>query len=294
MTLRHFRIFAAVCDEMNMTEAAGRLFISQSAVSQAIAELENYYGVRFFERFSRKLYLTPAGEKLLSYVQHIIQLDSDIEKYMKSLHENGLIRFGASVTVGTCVLPKLISRFKHNNPDSVIEVYEDNTENIEKKILGNKIDIGLIEGDIVSQDLNITPFMDDELILVCSKSHRFSALEEVEPRELEKESFIIREAGSGTRRTFEDIMNANNFSWKSGWICNNVDTIKAAVAEGLGISVISGRAVENEVESGILLAKKIKGIQFKRNFKIIFHKNKYLTEPMKSFINLCCNSTLQI
>lgn len=292
MTLRHFKIFAAVCDGMNMTEAAKRLFMSQSAVSQAIAELENYYGVRFFERLSRKLYLTPAGEKLLSYVQHIMQMNTDIDKYMESLHENGLIRLGASVTVGTCVLPKLASLFKKNNPDSVIEVYEDNTEKIEKRILCNRTDIGLVEGDIASPDLAATPFMDDELILICGREHRFAELPEIEPLELEKEVFIIREAGSGTRRTFEDIMKAGNISWKAGWICNNADTIKAAVAECLGISVISGRAVEREIESGILLGKKIKGICFKRKFKITFHKNKYLTVPMKNFIDLCTNSKL--
>jgi len=161
MTLRHFKIFVAVCDNMNMTASAESLFISQSAVSQAIAELEKHYDVRLFERLSRKLYLTQAGEKLLSYARHIIKLNLEVEQSMKALHENSLIRLGASVTIGTSVLPKLISTFKQLTPSTVIEVCEDNTQQIERQILRDEIDIALIEGEITSPDINSILFMDD-------------------------------------------------------------------------------------------------------------------------------------
>lgn len=287
MTLRHFRIFVAVCDSMNMTAAAQSLFMSQSAISQAIAELEKYYNVRLFERLSRKLYLTQAGEKLLSYARHMIRMNAEIEKDMKTLHENGSIRIGASVTVGTNVLPKLVSCFKRTNFETWIEVFEDNTEQVEKLILHDKIDIGLVEGETTSPDIINTPFMEDELVLICSAAHRFAGLSMIEPHELEKEDFIIREKGSGTRKTFEDVMTANKLSWKVTWTCNNADTIKMAVAQGLGVSVISKRVVEKETASGTLCATIINGIQFVRKFKIVYHKNKYLTDPMKKFITLC-------
>jgi DNA-binding transcriptional LysR family regulator len=287
LTLRHFKIFVTVCDNMNMTAASEILFMSQSAVSQAIAELEKYYDVRLFERLSRKLYLTQAGDKLLSYARHIIRMNEDIEKDMEALHKKGSIRIGASVTVGASVLPKLVSDFKQSNSEVLIKVFEDNTKQIEKQILQDKIDIALVEGDTTSPDLVSKPFMEDELVLICGNRHRFSNFSVIEPHELEKEDFIIREKGSGTRKTFEDIMSANNLSWRETWTCNNADTIKMAVSEGLGISVISNRAVINEVKTGALKTKKIKGIRFEREFKIIFHKNKYLTIPMKEFISSC-------
>lgn len=287
MTLRHFKIFVAVSDSMNMTVAAESLFMSQSAISQAIAELEKYYDVRLFERLSRKLFLTQAGEKLLSYARHMIRMNTEVEKDMKALHENGSIRIGASVTVGANVLPRLVSAFKQLNPEASIEVFEDNTQQVEKLILHDKIDIGLVEGETTSLDIINTPFMDDELVLICGASHRFAGLSMIEPHELEKEDFIIREKGSGTRKTFENVMTANKLSWKVTWTCNNADTIKMAVTEGLGVSVISKRSVEKEVASGTLYATIINGIRFDRKFKIVYHKNKYLTEPMKKFINLC-------
>ena len=289
MTLRHFNIFIAVCDTMNMTSAAEMLFISQSAVSQAIAELEKHYEVQLFERLSRKLYLTQAGQKLLSYARHMIRMNTEVENDMKMLHENGSIRIGASVTVGTHVLPKLVSRFNQFSPKTDIEVFEDNTAKIENLILHDQIDIGLVEGETTSPDILTRTFMEDELVLICGAGHRFAGHPTVEPSALEKEKFIIREQGSGTRKTFENAMTAHNLTWKVIWTCNNADTIKMAVAEGIGVSVISKRAVASEVASGLLFQTAVKGIEFKRQFKIIYHKNKYLTKSMKQFIDFLHN-----
>ncbi|MDF2675950.1 MAG: transcriptional regulator, LysR family [Bacillota bacterium] len=287
MTFRHFKIFIAVCNTNNMTAAAKTLFMSQSAVSQAIAELEKYYDVNLFERLSRKLYITQEGEKLLNYALNITRMNTDLENDMKSLCKKGFIRIGASVTVGAYFLPQLITEFKKISPETEIIVFEDNTEKIELMILNSEIDIGLVEGEIVSSDIINEEFMDDELVLICGKNHEFSKLNIIKPFQLEQENFIIREKGSGTRKTFEDIMDKNNLSYKANWICNNADTIKLAVAEGHGISVISKLSVINEVKSNLLLEKKIKGIEFKRKFKLIYHKNKFFTEPINKLMDLC-------
>ena len=290
MTLRHFKIFIEVCNTMNMTEASKSLFISQSAVSQAIAELEKYYGIRLFERLSRKLYLTQAGEKLLSYARHMLRMSMEAENDMKQLRESSLIRIGASVTIGAHILPKMVSRFNRTYPQAEIEVFEDNTEAIEKLILNDDIDMGLVEGEIQSPDIKKQPFMEDELVVICPAFHRFAKHLVINPNELEKEKFIIREKGSGTRKLFEEIMAANQLNWQPIWTCNNADTIKMAVGEGLGISVISKRAAENEIRSGFLCQTKLEGIQFKRHFKVIHHKNKYITKTMEQFMEICMSS----
>lgn len=287
LTLRHFQIFVTVCDKMNMTAAAGVLFMSQSAVSQAIGELESYYDIRLFERLSRKLYLTQAGEKLLGYARHIIRMNMDVENEMRVISRNGAVRVGASVTIGACVLPKLAASFLKGMPGSTVEVIEDNTAKIEQLILNDKLDLGLVEGEVSSPDIINKSFAEDMLVLVCGKNHPFAKRSSVESRELETENFILREVGSGTRKTFEDVMSENALTWRTAWTCNNVDTIKAAVAEELGVSVISKLAIGREVESGLLCSVNINGLSFKRRFKLIYHKNKYLTETMKKFIDFC-------
>jgi len=287
MTLRHFQIFVTVCDQMNMTAAARSLYMSQPAVSQAVAELEDHYQVRLFERLSRRLYLTRAGEKLLGYARHIIRLNKDAETSMLSLNHNGTVRVGTSVTIGSCILPKLAADFTAKFPQTSIEVEEDNTAKIEQLLLQDKLDLGLVEGEIVSGDLFCRSFAEDSLVLICGRGHPFYQRNEVDPIELEQENFILRETGSGTRKTFEAAMAERGIRWKAGWTCNNTDTIKSAVAEGLGISVISERAVKEETRTGLLHSISIAGMGFSRQFKLVYHKNKYLTAAIQQFSNFC-------
>ncbi|MCU6708799.1 LysR family transcriptional regulator [Paenibacillus sp. J5C_2022] len=287
MTLRHLQIFIAVCDKMNMTAAANTLYVSQSAVSQAIAELEAHYGIRLFERLSRKLYLTRAGEKLLGYARHILRMYSDAESEMRAMHETGLIRVGASVTIGATVLPKLAAAFQLQTPGARMEVVEDNTTKIEGMLLVDHLDLGLVEGDVTQTDLVCKPFAEDTLVCICGQGHPFWERESVGAKELEGENFILREAGSGTRNTFEEVMSGHGLSWTATWTCNNADTIKMAVAEGLGISVISQRAVHMEVDTGLLRTVKVEGLSFRRQFKLAYHKHKFLTDAMESFIRYC-------
>lgn len=287
MTLRHFQIFVAVCDTMNMTAAGRTLFLSQSAVSQAVAELERHYGVRLFERLSRKLYLTPAGEMLLGYARHIVGLNTEIEKGMQSLHAFGLLRVGASVTVGASVLPKLAAAFLRANPEIRLEAVEDNTHRIERQLLRGEVDVGLVEGSVADPDLVCRPFLRDELVLVCGGKDPLTEKGSVAPRELARQPFIIREKGSGTRRTFEDVMAANGLAWHAVWTCNNADTIKNAVAENLGVSVISRRSVEAEVKAGCLRIVRTEPLLFTRVFQIVTHKNKYISAPLRAFLDFC-------
>ncbi len=286
MTLRHFKIYVTVCDTMNMTIAGERLFLSQSAVSQAISELERHYETKLFDRLSRKLYLTPSGHKLLSYARHIVSMNEEAACEMKNLKEQGYLRIGASVTVCTCVLPKYISKCRKLWPRTKTEVYEENTERIEDLLLHNNIDLGIVEGCIKSGDIISLPYLEDELVPVCGAEHPFHNRKEISPSQLSLENFIIREAGSGTRKTFEEVMSANQISWNAGWICNNVDTIKSAVQENLGITVISERAVQRELQRGELIRLYVPGLEFKRTFKICYHKYKYHSEAMDNFIDL--------
>lgn len=287
MTLRHLEIFVAVCDRMNMTAAAGDLFLSQSAVSQAVAELEAHYGARLFERLSRRLYLTEAGSRLLSYGRHILRMSRDAESELRALSQGGTVRVGASVTIGTCVLPRLTADFLHTSPQCRVEVVEDNTAGIETLLLKDRLDLGLVEGSLTSGDLVGRPFTEDRLVLLCGRGHPLAVRDEVEPQELEGQDFILREMGSGTRRTFETGMARLGLSWREAWTCSNTDTIKAAVAEGLGLSVLSLRAVRAELEAGTLHHLEAEGLTFFRRFQVVHHRHKFLTPAMNDFMTCC-------
>lgn len=287
MTLRHLKIFVTVCDTLNMTASAELLYMTQPAVSQAIAELEEHYEVRLFERLSRKLFLTAPGRELMGYARHMIRMSIEAEHAMKSLKTDGSLRVGASVTVGGYVLPGLVRRFREDNPGTEIVAVENNTEMIERMVVRDEIDIGLVEGELTSAELVAYPFLQDELVIVCPPDHRFARGGRIEPHELEGEPFIIREPGSGTRKTFEQAMAGCRVSWKAAWTCSNTDTIKMAVAEGIGIAALSRLAVQHEISAGRLCEVAVRDLKFDRRFRVIYHKNKFFTEVMKRFTDLC-------
>ena len=289
LTFRHLSIFVCVCDTGNMTAAGEKLLMAQPSVSQAIMEMEKRYGVKLFERLGKKLYITMAGKKLLSYARHIINLHEEMNRGMQEIKDGGgVLRIGASVTIGACILVEIVQNFNKLYPNIKIETLVDNTKIIEEMLLVDEVDIGLIEGTVRSREIILQPFMDDELVLICGPQHRWRNKPFITISELENTDFVIREKGSGTRELFESVMAVHGIQWRESWICNNAETIKNAVQAGIGVSVISKMVVEDEVENGNLSIVKIKDVRFTRKFNIAFHKNKYITEVITSLID-CVN-----
>ena len=116
MTLRHLRIFVAVCETGSMTAASAQMFIAQPSISLAISEMEEYYGVKLFDRISRKLYLTDNGRRALQYARHLIDLFDEMEQGIRDQDAVGQLRVGTSITIGTYLLPQYINRLKQVYP----------------------------------------------------------------------------------------------------------------------------------------------------------------------------------
>lgn len=287
MTIRHLRVFITVADLGSMTKAAEELFIAQPSVSQTIKELEDSYNVRLFERLSRKLYITEAGKKLLSYARYIVSLFDEMEQKMRQSAESSTLKIGTSVTVGTCILSKLYKKFLSNYPNADIKSIVDNTTVIEEMVLKSEIDFGLVEGPLHSKDIIAKPFMDDELILICGREHPFRTRPYVDMEDLSRADFILRERGSGTRELFENFMLTQGITLNIKGTCNNAETIKNVVISNMGVSVISKMIVDRELKNRQLFEVKIDNIEFKRKFHIIYHKNKYISNPIENFWKLC-------
>jgi DNA-binding transcriptional LysR family regulator len=281
------QIFICVCDESNMTRAAYKLHMTQPSVSLAIHELESHYMVRLFERLGHRLYITEAGRRLLVYARHITNLNQQAESAMRTLGELCTLRIGASVTIGESVLVDLLQYMHKINPLQEIFSEIHNTAELEAMLLKDELDIALVEGKIQSEYLIAQPFMLDELLFVVSPRSKILQKEEITAIDLAELKFFVRETGSGTRNLFETIMNQNNIKIQIAGVYNNAETIKKAVMAELGASVISRRAVNDELAHGKLAIFKIKNITFKRNFSIVYHKNKYISPELKSMIEIC-------
>lgn len=287
MTLRHLEIFVAVADIGSMTGASERLYISQPTVSQAIMELERYYGTKLFDRMGKKLYRTQAGERLLSYARHVTSLVSEMALQMTQVEATGILRVGASATVGIRFLPERVKRFRSTVHGIQIQAVVKNTLDIEQLLLKNELDIGLVEGDVHSADLLVVPFAEDELVIVCGKEHPLYGKSKIGPLELQNQSYLMREVGSGTRELFEYAMAAKGLSWNVVWESNSFESITAAAEQNIGLAVLSKDLVQPALETGQLWCISTPFLNLKRKWRIIYHKNKYQTAAMQAFIELC-------
>ena len=294
MTLRHFRIFIAVCENNSMTAAGKKLHMTQPSVSIAIRELEENYGVKLFDRVSRRLYITETGKQLLAYATHIVSLADEVEVGIKDWDSFGTLRVGASVAIGFGILPSYVKAFEEENPSVRVNVAVNDTKTIEEYILSNTVDIALIEGNVNSPNIEQIKFMDDELILVCSTEHPFSSYDEIDLDMLDGQDFILRERGSDDREFFESFLAANELEINIRWESISIIIIFEAVKAGLGLTILPEVIVKAGVSLGNVHMIKIKNVSLKRQFSIIYQKNKFLTKSAKKFINLCINNNIKL
>jgi DNA-binding transcriptional LysR family regulator len=289
MTIRHLRIFIEVADSGKMSAAAKRLFISQPTVSQAIKELEEHYGGLLFDRLSKKLYITERGKRLLSYARNVVKQFDDMEDMMLQGNYIEKIRIGATNTVGNCILGEVIKSFKEINPHIEIYSYVNNTKDVEEKLLKSELDIGIIEGKVKSPDLISIPELNDFLVLVCSMEHPFAKQKIIRLKDLEKESFAMREQGSGTRELFERYMLERGLQIRVAFEANSSDPIIKSVIDNQCLAVISVRLVEEEIRSRKLYAIRNTDSGWDRFFSVVYHKNKVVTDEMKDLIEVVKN-----
>ena len=288
MTLRHLEIFLKVADTGSMRAAANELFITQPTVSGSIAELEKECNVLLFERLNKRLYITEAGKKLRQYASKMLNLQDEIIRQIASAENNTPLKIGATVTVGTCILPEYISKMKGIRTKVLI----DNTAKIEQGILNNSLDIGLVEGRITSEDVIATPFMRDEMMLICREDNRFAKKSSIRLAEIKDEPMIFREENSGTRIVIDEAIEAAGVKVDVLWNCNNTQTILNAVRLGIGVSILSPKLLEGY--SG-LTAVPIRDVSIERNFQLLIHKDKYISRNLEYVINLIMrkNETIQ-
>ena len=281
MTIRHLMVFTAVADAGGMSAAAKKLHVSQPTVSQAIAELEKYYGVKLFERLSQKLYLTKEGELMLSFSRHILDSFDQMEQAMDQAVKKTCLRIGCSVTVGTCLINDILDQARVKMPDLRINVVVANSSDIEQAILCNEVDLGIVEGILKSNELLITPVCEDELVVVCGSCHPLAKEKIITLDMLMGQDYISRESGSAERNQLEKLFEEHGLQLVRTFCSTNTEAIKNAVIRGRGIAVLSGRMIEKERAAGDIVVLPIEGIKVTRNINLAIHKNKYISKSIK-------------
>lgn len=288
MTIRHMIIFRTVCETgYNSTKAAEALHMTQPAVSLAIKELEQYYGVHLFDRIGRRLQITDAGQHFLQYAIHISDLFSDMETGLRDWESKGVLRIGASITIGSQFLPSYVKAFSELCPGLDVRVTVEQSERLEHKILANELDCALIEG--IAHDPNIVSeaYMKDHLSVICGTDKGWTQGQVISIEDFQRQRFLLREKGSGTREVFDRVITQAGIHVTPVWEAMSTTALVNAVINGLGIAVLPHRMILPALRQGLIYTVKVEGLSFSRNFHIIHHKDKFLTASAKKFIALC-------
>ncbi len=276
MTIRHLKIFLAVAESGSMSAAAKSLYITQPSVSQAVRELEEHYQIRLFERLNHRLYITDEGRRLFDEARPIVQNFDMLETNMTRLQGRHRLRIGVSMTVGTCVLPRLRQDLSSSLTGQDLYFYSGNTHTIEDKLLRSELDFGIVEGIVHAQDLVSIPIIDDFLVLCCSNDHPLAARPVLYPRDLTGVDFAIREEGSGTRALFVNYLKTQHIDMRISLEATSPETIRAMVKTSRMMTVMSVRLLEEDIRNRTIHVFKSTGHSWDRTFKLVHHKNKKL------------------
>ncbi len=277
--------FLAVAEHLNYTRAAEALFLTQPAVSRQMQALHRATGVRLVEQLGKSLALTDAGQAFLREAQ---QLRGDLARAGEVLEglrggAAGRLRIGASSTPGLYVLPPALGRFLRERPGAKLEFRLANTLAIEEALLRNELDVGFVGGHLVNTDLEAEPLVGDEVLVYAARTHPLARARRIRPEQLVEQTFITREAGSATRRTFEAWLAGRGLALRHVIELACPEAIKRLVAAGVGVAMSSCQGLPKQ--GGGFRTLRVPGLEIRRQLLVVRHKDKVLTPLLEEFVN---------
>ena len=293
-SLRQLEIFVAISRTGSVSRAAEALSLSQSAMSTALSELERQFDLQLFDRVGKSLRINETGQQLLPRAVELLDRAKEIENLLQGHAGFGHMRIGATLTVGNYLATILVARFLQEHPESRIQLQVHNTSTIVQQIANYELDLGLIEGDCNHPDIEVQPWVADELVVFSAPSHPLAKQRKVSLEQLLQEDWILREKGSGTRETFDRAFHSHHSKLKIRLELEHTEAIKRAVESGLGIGCISRLALKDAFRRGSLVPISTPNLDLNRFFYFLWHKQKYQTTGIREFLNLCKRLTVGI
>ena len=294
-SLRQLEIFVAISRTASVSRAAEDLSLSQSATSTSLSEFEKQFDLQLFDRLGKSLRINETGQQLLPRAVELLDRAKEIEALLQGHAGFGHMKIGATLTVGNYLATILVAKFLQLHPESRIQLQVHNTSTIVQQIANHELDLGLIEGDCHHPDIEVQPWVADELVVFCAPSHPLAKLRivtrdvtrKVTIEQLLQEPWILREKGSGTRETFDRAFHNYHARLNIRLELEHTEAIKRAVESGLGIGCISRLALKDAFRRGSLVALATPNLDLGRYFYFLWHKQKYQTTGMREFLTLC-------
>jgi DNA-binding transcriptional LysR family regulator len=287
LTLRQLEVFVAIARAGNVTHAADRIAMSQSAASTALGELEKQFGRPLFDRVGKRLRLNEVGQAAMTRALEILDRAAELEALLAGGGGPATLHLGASLTIGNYLCPLLIESYLKQHSDSEIKLDIGNTEHIAHAVANFDLDLALIEGEINHPDLTVTNWLGDELVVFCAPTHPLAREPSVSIERLLEEAWIVREPGSGTRQTLDRAMTPWWPRWRIALELEHTEAIKGMVAAGRFIGCVSRRALADSFESGRFKELYVPALDLHRRFYIVTNRRKHRTPGIGAFVKVC-------
>ena len=282
------KTFVTLAEVKNFTKTAELLLMSQPSVSLHIKNLEKEFQTQLFLRSPKFLKITPTGEILYDRAKQIITIYEQTKQDILEQHNiiKGELKIGASFTIGEYILPSLLIDLQKDYPDLELQVIIGNTEEIVQSVRLFQVDIGLIEGQTNEKELSVHPFLQDELFIISSNDHKLANKNDVTITDLQNQSWITRELGSGTGEYLNHVIRSNGLKVKSLLTISSNQGIKETVINGMGLSLLSRSVIERDVQHKNLSIIKLKNHSFNRTLSYVYSPIMADKKNVKTFISL--------
>jgi len=295
LTLRQLQCFSAVARNLSFTRAAEALHLTQPAVSMQIRQLEHQTGISLTEQIGKKIYLTDAGEEVFRYARSILQqVDEmdDVLNKMKGL-AGGQLRI-AAISSANYFAPKLLGVFHQRFPDVGVSMDVTRQQSVLNQVADNEVDMAIMGQPPEEMKVDAIPFMDNPLVIIAPPDHRLAKMKSVALRQMEKETFLTREPGSGTRGAMHRFFKQHKVKLTTGMEMGSLEGIKQSVQAGLGLGLVPKGAIEIELQLKKLVVLNIKGMPIKRHWHVVLHQGKRLSAAADAFRSLLVDEADEI
>jgi len=272
-------IFCKVVEFKSFSRAAEAIYLSQPTVSSHIKDLEEHCGFRLLDRLGKEVLPTKAGELLFSYAKRLLTLRDETETALSQFRgiTKGTLNLGGSTIPGGYILPAIIGRFAKTHPEVQISLTIRDTREIADGILNGDVELAVTGAPLSDPAIFQEPIFEDDMRLIVPAGHPWARRKSIPVEMLKTEPFVTREKGSGTLKSLDQSLTDAGFNPSSLKIAarmGNTVSVCEAVKCGVGVSILSTRAVERDIQAGLLAAISIEGVDLKRSFYLTRHKKR--------------------
>ncbi|MDB5986113.1 MAG: LysR family transcriptional regulator [Nevskia sp.] len=288
VTLRQLEVFCAICQGGGVTAAAAAVAMSQSAASQALADLESALDGLLFQRAGRRLILNNRGRALLPRALELLERATEIEAQLREGAALPIkVRLAASLTIGNYLLPALISRFLAQRPQASVELAVANTGSVIEAVAAFRADAGFIEGTCHDSDLISHPWREDELVVIAAPTHPLARKRRIAAADLGAAQWVLREVGSGTREVFVQAAQHARFDIRNALTFGHNEAVQAAVIAGAGLGCLSKSVVGPALRRGELKALRTPFLDLRRPLHLVLHRRRYVGASLRAVLAAC-------